>query len=95
MKVQQVVSMAVWAVLVPTFAATATARQLPQPPHSSEDASALEASQCWGRCSACTTRCTSVYGTERERCERTCLAGNESCCESSGRHGAARACGCY
>jgi hypothetical protein len=90
MKVQQVVSMAVWAVLVPTFAATATARQA-----NTEDTSALEASQCWGRCSACTTRCTSMYGADRERCERSCQAGNESCCENSGRHAAVRACGCY
>ncbi|MDB5212459.1 MAG: hypothetical protein JWO86_386 [Myxococcaceae bacterium] len=93
MKVKQLVSMAAWGALVvfmlPLAASTASAHE--QEP----EATPLEGSQCWGRCSACTTRCAAVHGSDRERCERICQAGNDRCCEASGRNGSSRACGCY
>jgi hypothetical protein len=94
MKTQRVVSVVAWGLgailLVPASASTASALG-----PTADDATALEGSQCWGRCSACTTRCASIPGTDRAACERTCQAGNDACCEGSGRHGAPRACGCY
>lgn len=94
MKAQRVVSVVAWGLgallMVPAFASTASAHQ-----PAADDAQALEGSQCWGRCSACTTRCASISGTERGACERACQAINDRCCEGSGRHGAPRACGCY
>jgi hypothetical protein len=93
MKVKQLVSMAAWGALVvfmlPLAASTASAQE--QEP----EATPLEGNQCWGRCSACTTRCAAVHGSDRERCERICQAGNDRCCEGSGRNGSSRACGCY
>lgn len=91
MKIRQLVSMTAWSALVlfmlPVAASTASAQE--------PEGTALEANQCWGRCSACTTRCAAVHGADRERCERTCQAGNDSCCEANGRHGSSRVCGCY
>jgi len=95
MKVRQLISMAAWGALVifmlPMAASNASAEEAPPDPA----ATPLEGNQCWGRCSACATRCGSVYGTDHERCERICQALNDRCCESSGRHGSSRTCGCY
>ncbi|MBX3191230.1 MAG: hypothetical protein KF819_29805 [Labilithrix sp.] len=68
---------------------------VPASPAKADDGIALEGSQCWGRCNVCTSRCNKGNADDRERCERSCFAGNDGCCTASGRHGAPRACGCY
>jgi hypothetical protein len=75
--------------MVPALSSKASAQV------SADESIPLEGSQCWARCSVCTNRCANVFGADRDRCERVCQAGNENCCEGSGRHGASRACGCY
>jgi hypothetical protein len=94
MKTQRVVSVMAWGLgalmMVPMLTSKASAHE-----PTADDATALEGSQCWGRCSACTTRCASISGTERAECERSCQAHNDRCCEGAGRHGAPKACGCY
>jgi hypothetical protein len=91
MNLKQLVSVGIWGVvalfMLPALASTASAGE--------PEAIPLEGSQCWARCSTCTTRCASVHGADRAQCERTCQAGNDQCCEGNGRHGTSRACGCY
>ena len=101
MKIRQLISMAAWGALVvfmlPMAAAKASAQgaSATAPSVQEPEATPLEGNQCWGRCSVCTTRCAAVHGSDRERCERICQAGNDHCCEASGRNGASHACGCY
>jgi hypothetical protein len=93
MKVQQLVSLSAWGALVlfmvPALSSKASAHTSP------DEAIPLESSVCWARCSICTRRCASMPGADRIHCERACQAGNDQCCEGSGRHGASRTCGCY
>lgn len=93
MKLQQIVSMSAWGALalflVPALSSNASAQV------SADESIPLEGSQCWARCSACTNRCAGIFGPQRADCERVCQAGNDSCCESAGRHGTPHACGCY
>jgi hypothetical protein len=101
MKIRQLVSMAAWGTLVvfmlPMAASNASAQETadPVPSPREPEPTPLEGSQCWARCSVCATRCAAVHGSERERCDRICQAGNDRCCEANGRNGASRACGCY
>jgi hypothetical protein len=96
MKIRQLVSMAAWAALVLFMLPMTASKASAQEPSAQEpETTPLEGNQCWGRCSACTTRCAAVHGTDRGRCERICQAGNDRCCEASGRNGSSRACGCY
>lgn len=103
MKIRQLVSLAAWGALVvfllPMASSKASAQEaaLTQVPSAQDpEATPLEANQCWGRCSVCTTRCAAaVHGSDREYCKRTCQAGNDRCCEANGRNGSSSACGCY
>lgn len=102
MKVRQFVSMAAWGALVvfmlPMAASKASAHEarVIAPVVAQEtEPTPLEGSQCWARCSTCTTRCAAVHGEERVRCDRICQAGNDHCCEATGRNGSSHACGCY
>ena len=96
MKVRKLISFVAWGALVvfmlPAAASKASAHEgFAQ----DQEAVPLEGNQCWARCSTCAARCGSVYGPDHDRCERICQAGNDRCCESSGRHGSSRSCGCY
>lgn len=55
----------------------------------------LSAPQCWGRCSACTSLCSSYHAADaRARCEEQCFTRNDRCCEAAGLHAGPHLCGC-
>ncbi|MDB4936959.1 MAG: hypothetical protein JWP87_3931 [Labilithrix sp.] len=98
MKIRQLISFAAWGALVlfmlPAMASTQSTEATDNAA-TADQATPLDGNHCWARCSTCTTRCAAVHGSDRERCERLCQAGNDNCCEATGRHGSPRTCGCY